>query len=682
MDSSLKRLYDPSTIAVVGPSPNRQNLATIILDNLIRAADDGSLKAKVYAVNPLYDECLGLKCRRVIDSGTDLVIIAVPSRLAVDYLTMAQDSGAGTAIVISGGFSESGGKSLRPMIHGIRVLGPNTIGIVDTSSGINTLFLPRFKKASDGTELRSIPDPKKGNVSIIAQSGGISVSLYDELLSSGMGIRALTCLGNSDDIDAAEVIEYFADDSLTDLIALYLEGVNDGRKLMNSVSRASSKKRVIAMIAGISDAGKRATSSHTGSIVKNSDVYFAAIKQAGALAVNDYRDFIALIKSYQMLGEVKGRGVAILTNSGGAGVLAADEAMTRGMSVPPLHDRLISLKENGTLPSIASVENPVDVSASGDDKSIVSVYRSLLDFDDIDSIVIISTHYPPGVTDSLPSKIASLRKEHMKPTVAVELGKSQWSYKIRDLYDANGLPSVDSPQQASHILALLYSMSKAKPTWHPVSETNVATIYPGTHIEPEISEFLTQFGFKSPKWRWIDEESDLDKIEYPISLKVFSDRLVHKTEAGAVKVDIKDRNDAIFAYRQFRERFGGERVYAQEMVRGAEVRVGILSDDTFGKYVDIGIGGTLTELLKDHSTRVAPVDINEVIEMLGELRAAQLLMGYRGRESADVRSLAKSISALSIWAASYNKLMEIEINPLIVNATGSYAVDVRATVEF
>ncbi|MGC8558202.1 MAG: acetate--CoA ligase family protein, partial [Nitrososphaeria archaeon] len=661
MDSSLKRLYDPSTIAVVGSSPNRQNLATIILDNLIRASDDGSLKAKVYAVNPLHDECLGLKCRKELENGTDLVIIAVPSRLAVDYLTMAQDLGAGVAIVIAGGFSESGGKSLRPMIHGTRVLGPNTIGIVDTYSGINTLFLPRFKKASDGTELRSIPDPKRGRVSIIAQSGGISVSLYDELLSSGIGIRALTCLGNSDDIDAAEVIKYFADDSLTDLIAIYLEGVNDGKKLMNSVSRASLKKRVIAMIAGISDAGKRATSSHTGSIVKNSDVYFAAVKQAGALVVNDFRDFITLIKSYQMLGEVKGRGVAVLTNSGGAGVLAADEAVVRGMNVPPLHDRLISLKENGTLPSIASVENPVDVSASGDDRSIVSVYRSLLTFDDINSIVIITTHYPPGVTDSLPSAIASLYKEHRKPTLAVELGKSQWSYRIRELYDANGLPSVDSPQQASSILALLYNMGTTKSTWHPILKKNIRTLYPGTHIEPDIIEFLTQFGFKNPKWCWIDKENDLDKIEYPIVLKVFSDKLIHKTEAGAVRVDIKDRNDAIFAYRQFRERFSDGRIYAQEMVRGVEVRVGILNDDTFGKYVDIGIGGTLTELLKDHSTRIAPVDIDEVLKMLGELRAAQLLMGYRGREPADVRSLAKSISALSVWAASYNKLMEIEI---------------------
>ncbi len=681
MDGSLKRLYEPSTIAVVGPSPNSSNLATVILNNLLSAARGGKLSANIYAVNPLYDECLGVKCKKMLEGSTDLAIIAVPTKFVVDYLLQAQDAGVGVAIIISGGFSESGGKPLRPVIHKTRVLGPNTIGIVDPYSGINTLFLPDYKMNSDGVSLRSIPDPIKGRVAIIAQSGGISVSLYDELLSSGIGIRSLTCLGNSDDIDSSEIIEYFSEDRFTDLIALYLEGVQDGRKLMGAISKASLKKKVVAMVAGVSEAGKRATSSHTGSIVSNSDVYLAAIKQAGALSVMDFRDFIALIKSYQMLGTVKGRGVAVLTNSGGAGVLAADEASLRGMNVPPLHSRLMGLKENGALPGIASVENPIDVSASGNDSSIEAVYESLMKFDDINSVVVISTHYPPGITDRLPSMIASIQRKIRKPTVAVELGRSPWSYRIREIYDANGIPSVDSPQQAARILSLLYMLNEIEPAWGPVAVHDQATFGPGVHTEPGLIDIIGTFGFKSPRWAWVEGEDDLGKIRYPIALKVFSGLLIHKTEAGAVRVNIGNKGDATASFRDLRKAFPDGKIYAQEMIVGTEMRIGIANDTAFGKYIDIGAGGVLTELLMDHRTRIAPVSSGEALKMLEELKAAPLLKGYRGRAPADLGSLANSISSLSAWAASFEKLKEIEINPLIVNDTGSFAVDVRAIVE-
>ncbi|MEM3321608.1 MAG: acetate--CoA ligase family protein [Conexivisphaerales archaeon] len=679
MDGLLKRLYEPSTIAVVGPSPNSDNLATVILNNLITAVRDGRLKADIYAVNPIYEECLGLKCKKELEEGTDLAIIAVPTRLAEDYLLQAQDKGTRVAIVISGGFSESGGKSLR-QLRGTRVLGPNTLGIVDPYSGINTMFLPRYKVTSEGVGLRSIPDPIKGHTAIIAQSGGISASLYDELLSSGVGIRSLTCMGNSDDIDAAEIVNYFSEDDYTNLIALYLEGVQDGRKLMNAISKAALKKKVIAIIAGVSEAGKRATYSHTASIINNSQVYISAMQQAGALYVTDFRDFIALIKSYQMLGTVKGRGVAVLTNSGGAGVLAADEASLRGMNIVSLHSRLIDLKEKGLLPRIASVENPVDVSASGSDSNIEAVYERLMKFDDVNSVVLISTHYPPLITDLLPSKIALIHRKSRKPTIAVELGKSPWSQHIREIYDANGIPSVDSPQQAARVLFLLYKLNELRPSWIPKAEQSSVTLTPGVHTEPELANIIDIFGFKSPKWTWVEREDDLSKIKYPIALKVFSKSIIHKTEAGAVKLNV-NKNYATALFRKLEEAFPDGRIYAQEMISGIEMRVGIAHDSAFGKYIDVGAGGILTELLEDHSTKIAPVSASEVSKMLEELKVVPLLKGYRGGIIADLTSLANSISTLSIWAASFDKLIEIEINPLIINKTGSFAVDVRATVE-
>jgi len=680
MDTRLRHLYEPSSIAVVGPSPNKNNLATVILSNLLSSVQNGKLKAKVQAVNPLYDECLNVKCQKEIESGTELVIIAVPAPLVEGYLLQAQRAGADVAIVISGGFTESGGKSLKSIIHGTRVLGPNTIGIVDPYSGINTMFLPVFKNSSDGVSFRSLPDPMKGSVSIIAQSGGLSVSLYDELLSSGVGIRALTCLGNSDDIDAADIVEYFSEDELTSLIAIYLEGIREGRKLMNALSRAAVKKRVIILLAGTSEVGKRATYSHTGSIVSNTDVYLAAMKQAGALAVRDFRDFIAIIKSYRMIGAVNGNGTAILTNSGGAGVLAADEASYNGMHVPALHNRLIGLKDNGLLPRIASVENPIDVSASGTDNSFVAVYEQLIKFEDVDSIVIISTHYPPGITDLLPSKIASLYRSSKKPTVAVELGRSQWSNLFREIYEKNGIPAFDSPQQAVRILSMLYKLNQIKPTWAPVVSQLKLEISPGIHVEPELSDKITQFGFKSPSWKWISNYEDLEKLNYPIALKVVSEGILHKTEAGAVKVNIANTADAIDALNNFRKIFSNGKIYAQEMIKGVEIRVGIATDPAFGKFIDIGAGGVLTELLTDHSTAIAPVSTEEALAMLESLKITKLLKGYRSEVIADIESLAASISLLSAWAASYEKLKEIEINPLIVNSSGAYAVDIRAIV--
>ncbi len=206
------------------------------------------------------------------------------------------------------------------------------------------------------------------------------------------------------------------------------------------------------------------------------------------------------------------------------------------------------------------------------------------------------------------------------------------------------------------------------------------TLAAGVHMEPELTDIVGAFGFKTPQWTWVESEDGLLKVRYPAALKVFSGNLMHKTEAGAVRVNVR-REDAMTTFKELHRAFPDGRVYAQEMVSGVEIRVGVASDSAFGKYIDIGAGGVLTELLRDHSTRIAPVTPSEASKMLEELKMAPLLRGYRGGVAADLASLADSISSLSAWAASLKGLREMEINPLIVNRTGSYAVDVRATVE-
>jgi acetyltransferase len=674
MNYDLYPLYYPESISVIGVSPREDNFATIIFKNLIKAKEERTLNAEIYPVNPLYEECAGYKCLKEVPE-TDLTIISVPSSLAWQYLKEADKRGTKTAIVISGGFTESGSEKLLKEKLKIRVLGPNTIGIVNTYNGLNTLFLPEKKATKDGRFLESLPKLKKGKVAIITQSGGISVSILDELLTNNIGISSLTCLGNSEDITISDTLEFLSYDENVEAVAMYIEGIKDGKKFMKIASDLTKKKKAFALLAGVTQVGKRATMSHTASIMSDYETYSSALKQAGIIQVYTLRELIDVIKTYEMNGLPRSDKVIVLTNSGGAGVLAADNAAKNGVNVPNVSGMLNELKATGKVPKIASLANPVDVSASGTDESIIEVYKKLSE-NGFSNFIIISTHYPPGITDKLPESIKKISDEYKNFNISVELGNTEWSEHLRKTFWLMGIPAFNSPEEASITMAYLVKSSKAQPTWRFSVRKEPVINFKGIIIDPESSEFLKEFGFIIPPWGWIDK-SDLNRLPYPIALKVYRKDLIHKTEQNAVRVNILNTQEAAIAIEDLNKKFPDGRIYYQQMIKGQEIRLGFVKDESFGAVVSVGVGGTLTELYRMTSNYVCPVTFDEALDMLKETKLFDILKGYRNKTIYDPEKFARTISELSQWVYDKENLKELEINPLIINENGPYVIDLR-----
>ncbi|MGC8569405.1 MAG: acetate--CoA ligase family protein [Nitrososphaeria archaeon] len=674
MDASLRALYYPESISVVGVSPRADNFATIIFSNLMEAKERGLLKADVYPVNPLYEECLGHRCLRSVPP-TDLMIVSVPSSAVWGYLKSGDEVGVKASIVISGGFTEAGGERLLKEKLRMRVLGPNTIGIVNPYNGINTLFLPKFKKRMDGSDARSLPELRQGRVAIITQSGGVSVSILDELLSNGIGISSLTCLGNSEDITVSDVLEFLAGDENTEAVAMYIEGIRDGERFMRAASELTRRKKAFALVAGATEAGRRATMSHTASIVTNYDIYVAAMKQTGIVRVQSLRELMDVVRTFERNGLPKGREAVVITNSGGAGVLAAEALARNGVGLPDVGDVLRPLKDQGIIPRVASLHNPVDVSASGTDESIISALRRLTEAGHR-NFVVISTHYPPGITDKLPSSIRSVAASSGAFVLAVELGSTEWSEHLRRVYEGVGIPAFETPEEASAALASLIRAGSSAPSWKPVELAEE----PGALPEgPEAAKILERFGIRAPEWGWIDE-ADLERLPYPVALKVHRKDLVHKTERGALRLGIRSSDEARAAWEELSRAFPGGRVYYQKMIEGLEVRLGFFRDESFGPVISVGLGGIYTELFRISSLRICPVSEQEAAEMLRETKLYEALSGYRGRRLMPPEELARAMAGLSEWIYANRRIRELEINPLIVSDAGAFAVDVRIAI--
>ncbi|MGC9015180.1 MAG: acetate--CoA ligase family protein [Conexivisphaera sp.] len=675
MGNPLRSFLDPASISVVGPSP-KGNIGTAILENLLDMKSRGRLRSEVHAVNPMYDSCLGVPCEADLPAS-ELLIVAVPPSLSVDYLRKAASIGYAAAIVVSGGFEEIGGPSLKgllPELGGMRVLGPNTLGVVDPYTGVFAIFLPRRKNGAE-----NIPEPRAGNVVLVAQSGGLSASLYDYLNSSGPGIRALVSVGNAVDVDITESVEYFADDPRTAVILLYVERASEGRALLDAMKHARNNgKRVVVLMGGTTSSGRRATSSHTASILSSAHVSGEAFRQAGAYVAKDLEDALDAAKVASMINGDPSDSVAVLTNSGGAGVLATDALSSLGFNLPDLSSdpRLSSLRASGILSQLSSVANPVDVTGSASDREFIAAYSALMDAP-VGGIVLIPTHYPPGMTEDLPRALASLSR---KPTVVVEVGDSELSRRTRSLYDSLGLPSYPSPERASRALHVARWFARNLGTW-----TVNRSAHGGLHIRgglwPDLVDALSIAGFDIPEWSWLESPDEWPPSNYPAVLKVYAQSISHKTEAGAVVVGIRDAHEMEEATRRLAPiaKAASGRIYAQRMVRGVEMRVGLVRDHDFGCVVDVGLGGVLTEILGDHSTRVAPVTSEEAFSMISELRLRPLLEGYRGMPRVDTGRLSSAISKFSNVACSEG-VVELEVNPLIVDGPKLYAVDARAVL--
>ncbi len=463
--SDLKFFFRPKAVAIIGASREEEKPGHVILANFLENKRKGRFKGEVYAVNPFVDEILGVKTYPTvldIPSEVDLGVIVVPAKVVPKVMEDCGMKGVKGVIIISAGFSEIGNVELEEKVkdiasrYGVRIIGPNCIGIYDPYGGIDTFFLPVYKLLRDGRRIVSTPRPRKGYISLMSQSGAFGTAALDYMSGENIGISSFVSYGNKADVDEADLLEYFAEDENTRAIMIYAESIERGRKFIEVASRTSLKKPIIALKAGRTSAGSRAAASHTAAMTGVDEIYEAAFKKAGVIRTYTTEEFFDAAKALAFQPPAKGRRVGIITDGGGAGVMTTDALETLGMEVPELtgetRRRLRELVEKGVLPPFATLGNPVDLTGSVTVEMYVETFRILMESDQIDIVIVLALHHVPGVADpiELVNELVEEARNFNKPVIACDIGGSQMAVMVREEFDKNFIPSYPSPERSAH----------------------------------------------------------------------------------------------------------------------------------------------------------------------------------------------------------------------------------------
>ncbi|AEA48012.1 acetate--CoA ligase family protein [Archaeoglobus veneficus] len=652
-------LFEPRSVAVVGATPKEGKVGNAILKNLKK------FRGKVYAVNPSYSEILGFPCYpSLLDApDVDLAVIAIPAASVLEVVEQCGKKGVKNVVVISAGFEEAGreGAKLEARLveicrkYGIKLVGPNCLGIINCHNGLNATF--------------SSSTPKPGNIAFLSQSGAFVLAVIEYFNAVGLGFSKIVSLGNKAVLDESDFMEMLADDRHTDVIMLYLEGIENGRKFMEVARKLSKVKPVIALKSGKTDAGARAASSHTGSIAGSYEACAAAFRQSGVINASSSEelfDFARLLAKYQ---DVDG-DVAIVTNSGGPGVMAADAVEEANLRLASFSKETIdSLKS--TLPPEANFYNPVDVLGDADAERFIRALECVAADEQVGSIIAILA--PTARIDF--EKASLFRTE--KPVVTCFMG---WSRS--DFFD---------PVRAVKALSALYRYVRIKERKERSGRTyefDIEAIRKAMEKRMPF-EILKACGIPAPRYgvvRTADEAVKIaDSIGYPVAMKVLSPEIVHKTDVGCVKLDV-EREEVRRAFIEIvtrAEMLGDVRidgVLIQQMIKGGkEVIVGMKRDPSFGPMLMFGLGGIYVEVFRDVTFRIAPVTENDAYEMIREVKSYRLLRGVRGEKPCDIDSIADVILKMSQLSIEIPQIMEMEINPLKVFEDGCYALDFKIT---
>jgi acetyltransferase len=668
---SIHDFFYPCGVAVVGSTAQGK-----IGYELVRQIRDGGFE-HVYAVNPKAQGAFdvpGFASVGQIEQPVDLAVIASPAATVAAVLEECGQAGLKAIVVITSGFSEVGNTAGEAEIkqiackYGMRVVGPNCAGLVNT-----------HHKLFASLETR----PPQGEVAFISQSGALGGAVLSWAEDQGLGFSKFLSYGNRSDLDEIDLLPYLAQDPETKVGALYIESVADGPAFMHAVREFTRYKPLVVIKSGRSRSGRRAALSHTGSMAGADAVYDAALKACGALRVDSVEEMFDLCQGFVRLPPVRGRRLAIVTNSGGPGVLAADRAEALGLEVaepsPALRERLLKF-----LPPYCSLKNPIDLTVEGTETSYRETLGAVLE--DYDAALALDVSTPYLDTVALARGVCAAAETAHKPVVANFMAGRIVAEGVAYL-KAHDLPNFATGERAVTVLA---RMAEHAANAHAVLREEIGPSrepLPGAGplLEPEAMAWLRQNGLPAPEFRWVREAEAVGaacrEVGYPVVMKVVSPDILHKSESGGVKLDIRDEMAAQAAYEAIRQAAAGKDfrgVVIYSMVRGAqEVLLGLSRDPQFGPVVMFGLGGIYTEVLRDIALRVAPVERQEAEAMLREIRTFPILQGIRGQPACDLGALADALVSLSRLPFLYPEIAEIDLNPVFARPQGLVIGDAR-----
>ena len=702
LPTNLRNFFAPESVAVIGASRNPSKVGHVVLKNIV----NGGFKGKIYPINPSADEILGLKCYKSIievPDHVDLAVVCVPAQIVLKVAEECGKKGVYFLTVISAGFKEAGGEGIereRKLVeicrkYGMRLLGPNCLGFIDTYTPINASFSAKM--------------PKKGGIAFISQSGALCTAILDWSEERGIGFSKFISLGNKADLDETDFIREAGRDENTKVILLYLESVEKGRDFLKVVKEVSKIKPIVVLKGGITEVGARAATSHTGAAAGSFTAYKTAFEQGNVIIANSVGELFDYALTFVSQPILRQRKVAIITNAGGPGILTADLCSKLGIEVASFNKETID-KLRSKLPPASNIYNPVDVLGDAQADRYEVALNIVLSDENVGGVIVILT--PQAMTQPLETAKAILRMKKKYPNKAIVtafMGGPTVAEASKLLIE-NGIPCFDLPERAVLSLYGLVKYSErvfeimeeeAPHVFYDVDKGRVFEIFKTVRedgrvvlLEHEAKEVARAYGILTPITILAKNEDEAVEaakvIGYPVVLKISSPQIIHKTDIGGVILNVNSDEEVRRAYRTIMNRVSRyapqARIYGvcvQKMVpRGKEMIIGAVKDPQFGHLIMFGLGGIYTNILRDFSFRLSPVTLTEARKMIQETKAYMLLRGVRGEPRSDINSVVNVIMRLSQLVRDFPEIAEIDINPLYVyrEGEGCLALDVKITL--
>ncbi|HUV63081.1 MAG TPA: acetate--CoA ligase family protein [Sedimentisphaerales bacterium] len=697
---SLESFFNPKSVAIVGASAQKGKVGYEILKNMI----DAGYKGKIFPVNPKSETIEGLPCYAdlaAVGQTPELVIVIVPAKIVPGIMQQCARVGVKSVIIITAGFKEVGkeGRELENQIvqiarqAGIRIIGPNCLGVIVPANKLNASF---------GGTL-----PAAGAIGYLSQSGALLTAILDMANANDIGFSKLVSIGNKADVDELDVIEALASDEDTKVIAGYLESIGNGNQFVREAEQISHDKPILLIKAGATEAGAKAASSHTGSLAGAEAAYESAFERAGIIRCNSVRQQFDYAQAFANQPLPAGPRVAVITNAGGPGIMAADAIEQQGLTFARLTEKTTK-KLSSRLPAAANLYNPIDVLGDALADRYEFALDAVLDDPNVDTVLVLLT--PQTMTEPVATAEAIIRitrQKPKKPVLACFLGADKIEEGVRILRQG-GIPQIDASERAVATVRVMadYVRWRSRPKrvvrLFPVNRRKVENIVE-RHLrqdlreigETESKEILEAYGFATPKGSIATTAEQAagiaEQLGFPVVLKIWSPDILHKSDVGGVQIGLKSIKEVKDAFDLMMYRIPKKLpdadilgVLVQEMCSGGqEVILGMKRDPHFGPLMMFGMGGTMVEVLKDVSFYLAPLTADEAKQMLKSTKTYQMLKGVRGQEGVDIDAIAEGLQRLSQLGTEFAQIQELDINPYVVGPEGTIpiAVDARISVE-
>ncbi|HEY0719931.1 MAG TPA: bifunctional acetate--CoA ligase family protein/GNAT family N-acetyltransferase [Gammaproteobacteria bacterium] len=701
----LSRLFEPHSVAIFGASDRPNAVGTLVFCNMLTDGFTG----QVYPINPKHTEVRGHRAYASLDElgkPVDLAVITTPAATVPGIIEACGEHGVKAAVILSAGFREVGGEGLKleqavvenARRYGLRFIGPNCLGIMRPALGLNVTFN------------KGVAQP--GRLALVSQSGALCTAILDWAAPNAIGFSTVISTGISADVDFGEILDYLVADAQTESILLYIEGIHNARSFVSAIRAAARVKPVIVLKVGRHAAGSKAALSHTGALVGADDVFAAALRRAGVVRGMRIGHLFAAATTLASHYRAKGGRLAIVTNGGGPGVMASDRAADLAIPLAELTPATLE-RLNSVLPATWSHTNPVDVIGDATAERYRAAVAACLDDPGVDGVLVILT--PQAMTEPLAvaEALIDMAASHSKPLLTCWMGVTQVSAG-RDALIRAGIPSLHTPEAAveafSYLTSYYQNQQLLLQTPGPLAPHRVApdvegarliiegALAEGRKVLSEVESKALLGAFHIPAARTVVVRSpnealvQAEAMGFPVAMKINSPDIIHKSDAGGVRLGINSAqgvrsayNEIITAVQHYRPNATLDGVAIEPMLQrpnGRELLVGIFTDPLFGPVITFGYGGTAVEIMGDRAVALPPLNRFLVSDLIERTRIARMLGAFRHLPPIDSSALEDVLLRVSEMACELPWLRELDINPLIVDESGAMAVDARVVVDY